>query len=61
MDKHDIYIKIENEIQKNKDGLTELGRELFNHPEPGFKEVESNKILTSFCVRMEFPAAPISV
>lgn len=48
MDKHDIYIKIENEIQKNKDGLTELGRELFNHPEPGFKEVESNKILTSF-------------
>lgn len=35
-------------IEQNKDGLIKLGRNLFAVPEPGFKEVKSNQILTSF-------------
>lgn len=48
MEKQDLYIEINREIQQNRDGLIRLGRELFSCPETGFKEVESNQILTSF-------------
>lgn len=43
-----LYTKIAKEIEQNRGGLMKLGRELFGCPEPGFKEVESNQILTSF-------------
>lgn len=45
---HDSYMEIQKVLQQNRDRLTKLGREMFHHPETGFKEVESNKILTSF-------------
>lgn len=42
---------VKRQIEQNRDGLIRLGRELFESPEPGFKEVKSNEILTSFLFR----------
>lgn len=41
--------------EEDKKSLTELGHALFACPELGFKEVESNKILTSFLYKNEIP------
>lgn len=37
-------------LEKNKAGMLRLGSELFACPELGFKEVKSNRILTSFLI-----------
>lgn len=46
-----VYEKADRLIKENRDSLISFGRELFGCPEPGFKEVKTNKILTSFLVQ----------
>ncbi len=42
------YRFIERLIREHGEELIAFGRRLFACPEPGFKEVKSNEILTSF-------------
>lgn len=43
-----VYRKADRLIFENRDGLTALGRTLFDCPEAGFKETKTNEILTLF-------------
>lgn len=55
MERDDISKEIKSMIEQNRDGILRLGRELFHCPEPGFKEVKSNQILTSFLFQNGIP------
>ncbi len=55
MEKFDYSEDIKACTERNREELVRLGRELFQCPEPGFREVKSNEILTSFLFQNGIP------
>ncbi len=55
MERFDYSEDIKACIGRNREEIVRLGRELFRFPEPGFREVKSNEILTSFLFRNGIP------
>ncbi len=55
MERFDYSEDIKACIGRNREEIVRLGRELFQCPEPGFREVKSNEILTSFLFRNGIP------